>query len=133
MNILFLTLLELTVNEEHNIYSDLISALKSRNHSVQIACPTNSITSYSRLKNGNGCLRIKTGEKIVYKNDPSLACTVAGDRTINYNGEITSVSALAQRLLSLNHPVQGTLHFTYNGELLCDLRERLENEGRYGK
>ena len=76
---------------------------------------------------------IKKGEQIVYKNDPTIVCTVAGDRTINHNGTITSVSALAQKLLEFNHPVQGTLHFTYNGEVLADLRARLEAEGKYGK
>lgn len=75
---------------------------------------------------------IKKGEKIVYKNDPSIICTVADDRTIEYNGEITSVSALAQKLLGCAHPVQGTLHFTYNGEVLADLRARLESENKYG-
>lgn len=76
---------------------------------------------------------IKIGEHIVYKNDTSVICTVAGDRTINYNGTITSVSALAQKILAFTHPVQGTLHFTYNGEVLADLRARLETEGKYGK
>ncbi|MGN0805332.1 MAG: GIY-YIG nuclease family protein [Candidatus Coproplasma sp.] len=76
---------------------------------------------------------IKTGEQIIYKHDPSVICTVVGDRTIKYNGETTSVSALAQKLLGFNHPVQGTLHFTYNGEILADLRTRLEAEGKYGK
>ena len=76
---------------------------------------------------------IKAGEIIKYKNDPSIICTVVGDRTINYNGETTSVSALAQKLLGFNHPVQGTLHFTYNREILADLRARLETEGKYGK
>lgn len=76
---------------------------------------------------------IQTGEKIAFKNDPSIICTVVGDRTINYNGETTSVSALAQRLLNANHPIQGTLYFTYNGEVLADLRTRLESEGKYGK
>lgn len=67
----------------------------------------------------------------MYKNDASVVCTVAGDRTIKFNGTATSVSALAQKLLGLSHPVQGTLHFTYNGEILADLRERLEAEGKY--
>lgn len=76
---------------------------------------------------------INIGEEIVYKNDASVVCTVVGDRTIKYNGSTTSVSALAQKLLGLNHPVQGTLYFTYNGEILSDLRARLETEGRYQK
>lgn len=75
---------------------------------------------------------IKKGEQIIYKNNPAIICTVAGARTISYKGTITSVSALAQKLLESNHPVQGTLHFTYNGEVLADLRARLETEGKYG-
>lgn len=71
---------------------------------------------------------IKVGEQLIYKNDPAVVCTVAGDSTIEYNGEITSVSALAQTLLGLKYPVQGTLYFTYNGETLADLRKRLETE-----
>lgn len=58
---------------------------------------------------------------------------LAGDRTIKYNGATTSVSALAQKLLELSHPVQGTLYFTYNGEILADLRARLELAGSYKK
>lgn len=76
---------------------------------------------------------IKVGEQLIYKHDTAIVCAVAGDRTIEYNGAVTSVSALAQKLLGYNHPVQGTLHFTYNGEVLADLRERLEAEGKYGK
>lgn len=76
---------------------------------------------------------INIGEEIVYKNDASVVCTVVGDRTIKYNGSTTSVSALAQKLLELNRPVQGTLYFTYNGEILSDLRARFEAEGRYQK
>lgn len=76
---------------------------------------------------------INIGEAIVYKNDVSIVCTVVGDRTIKYNGSTTSVSALAQKLLGFNHPVQGTLYFTYNGEILSDLRARLEAEGKYQK
>lgn len=76
---------------------------------------------------------IKMGEEVVFKNDSSVICTVVGDRTIKFNDTVTSVSALAQKLLGVNHPVQGTLYFTYNGEILSDLRGRLEAEGKYQK
>lgn len=76
---------------------------------------------------------IKKGEEVVYKDDTSIVCTVEGDRTINYNGEVTSLSALAQKLHGFDHPVQGTLWFTYNGEILADMRIRLEAEGKYKK
>lgn len=44
---------------------------------------------------------IKIGEKIVYKHDTEIVCTVVSDRTISYEGVITSVSALAQKLLGV--------------------------------
>ena len=40
--------------------------------------------------------------------------------------ETTSLSALARKLKQFDHPVQGTLWFSYKGETLVDLRERVE-------
>ena len=51
--------------------------------------------------------------------------------TVIYNGEEWSLSALAKVLLKRNSTVQGTLHFSYNGETISDLRERLEEENNY--
>ena len=45
-----------------------------------------------------------------------------------YNGETTSLSALAQKLKGFTHPVQGTIWFTYNGEKLDDLRKRIAQQ-----
>lgn len=74
---------------------------------------------------------IHNGEIISYVYDPSITCIVSGDREITFNGNKTSLSALAKKLL--NHPtsIQGTLYFTYNGEILSALRKRLEDEGKY--
>lgn len=74
---------------------------------------------------------IKNGEQIVYVHDTNIICTVASDREILFNGKKTSLSALAKKLLNRNASVQGTLHFTYNGEILSALRKRLEDEGKY--
>lgn len=74
---------------------------------------------------------IKDGEKIVYINDSSIECVVVGEREISYNGETTSLSALAKKLLKRARSVQGTLYFTYKGEVLSALRKRLEDEGLY--
>ena len=38
------------------------------------------------------------------------------------------MSALAQRLLGTNYPVQGPAFFTYHGEKLTDYRDRLDEE-----
>ena len=76
---------------------------------------------------------IKDGEKILFIGDPSVVCYVVGEREISYHGEATSLSALAKKLLKKSHAVQGTLYFSYDGEVLSALRKRLEDEGVYGQ
>ncbi len=68
---------------------------------------------------------IPFGAEIVFTEDPNVKATVIDDRHIEYNGETTSLSALAQRLKGFSHAVQGPLWFAYNGERLRDLRHRL--------
>ena len=71
---------------------------------------------------------IPVGAEIVFIEDPSIKATVIDDRKIEYNGETTSVSALAQQLKAFDHPVQGTLWFTYNGKRLTEIRDELDNK-----
>lgn len=68
---------------------------------------------------------IKPGEKLQWFLDESIEVTVVDDRHIEYEGEITSTSALAQRLLKKSYPLQGTLRFKYKGEILNDIRNRM--------
>ena len=69
---------------------------------------------------------IPVGSEIAFIEDETVKAIVVDDRHIEYEGETTSVSALAQKLKEFEHPVQGTLWFTYQGERLTDLRDRLE-------
>lgn len=71
---------------------------------------------------------IPAGSEVVFIEDESIIASVIDDRRIEYNGETTSLSALAQKLKGFNHPVQGTLWFTYKGEKLSELRNRVESE-----
>ncbi len=71
---------------------------------------------------------IPQGSEVRFIENPDVAATVIDDRHIEYNGETTSLSALAQRLKNFDHPVQGTLWFTYRGERLCDLRDKMEKQ-----
>ena len=70
---------------------------------------------------------IKPGEHVVFIDDNNVQPVVVDDRHIEYDGVTTSLSALAQELKGFNHPVQGTLWFTYNGVKLTDLRDQFEN------
>ena len=69
---------------------------------------------------------IPIGAEHIYVDGPSIKIMVVDDRHIQYGNEtIPPLSALAKRLKAFDHPVQGTLYFKYNGEILNDLRDRL--------
>lgn len=70
---------------------------------------------------------IPFGSEIEYVEDPSIRPVVIDDRHIEFQGETTSVSALARKLKGYDHQVQGTLWFKYKGEVLSELRDRLES------
>ena len=69
---------------------------------------------------------IRPGEKVQFIDDPSIEAIVVDDRHIEYNGETTSLSALAKELKGFGHVTQGPKWFMYNGEVLKDMRRRLE-------
>lgn len=71
---------------------------------------------------------IQPGERIVYIEDETITPIVIDDRRIEWNGETTSLSALAQQLKGFTHAVQGTLWFSYNGVVLNDLRNAMEKQ-----
>ena len=77
-------------------------------------------------------LGIPVGSELVYVHNPDIKVVVADEkRCVLYNGEEWSLSGLAKVLLKRNCSVQGTLHFSYNGEIIFDLRNRLEEENNY--
>ena len=69
---------------------------------------------------------IAPGERVVFIENESIQPIVVDDRHIEYDGQTTSLSALAQQIKGFNHPVQGTLWFTYKGVKLTELREQME-------
>ena len=75
----------------------------------------------------NEC-NIPFGSEIHYINDETIVAKVLDDRHIIYNNETTSLSALARKLLNTEYDVQGTLYFTYNGQVLNDLRNNLNHQ-----
>lgn len=69
---------------------------------------------------------IPFGSELTFVENEDIKVTVVDDRHIEYKGETTSVSALAQRIKGFDHPVQGTLWFKYNGKRLIDIRDEME-------
>ena len=74
-------------------------------------------------------LGIKPGEYLEYVRDPKIKVKVLNDdRLVEYEGKEYHLSNLAQQLLGKPFRVQGPLYFSYNGEVLTELRDRLENK-----
>ena len=74
-------------------------------------------------------LGIKPGEYLEYIRDPKIKVKVLNDdRLVEYEGKEYHLSNLSQQLLGKPFRVQGSLYFSYNGEILTELRDRLENK-----
>ena len=74
---------------------------------------------------------IAEGEELSYYSRPEIKATVKDERTILFNGTVTSLSASAQMIENVNHPVQGTIYWCYQGETLKERRRRMEESGEY--
>ena len=92
-------------------------------------------TRTKRSNNSFKLLNIAVGEEIYFLHDESIVARVVNDRNkIEYENEVYSVTALAQKLLIERHGwsedlhVNGWRYFTKNGLTLSDLRDRIENE-----
>ena len=66
-------------------------------------------------------LGIPEGAVLHYKADPSVTCTVCGERKVNYQGRICSMTALVKELQGITSPVQGTLWFTWEGRTVAEM------------
>ena len=74
-------------------------------------------------------LGIKPGELLEYIHDTSIKVKVLDDnRLVEYEGKEYHLSNLAQQLSGRPSRVQGPLHFAYKGEILTELRDRLERK-----
>lgn len=69
---------------------------------------------------------LREGSKVQFINDPSIEAIVVDDRHVEYNGETTSLSSLAQDLLGYPYKVQGPAYFTYEGRKLSDIRNEID-------
>ncbi len=67
------------------------------------------------------------GDEIAFVNDTSQVAFVDDDRYVMYEGERYSLTSLALKLLGRSGAVQGPLYFSYEGQILHDLRIQAES------
>ena len=107
--------------------SDCLKRLTPEGHEVLDEQIANEIREESRRGPFRfSAVEIPVDSVLRFNDDPSIEVTVVDDRHISYKGEVTSLSALAQQLKGFDHPVQGTVYFSYQGETLLDRRLRME-------
>lgn len=74
-------------------------------------------------------VNVPIGSEIVFVNDENIKARVialSGQKTIEFNGDITSPSAAAKQVLGYGSNVAGTMYWMYEGETLDERRRRLE-------
>ena len=104
----------------------LWSATKKEKAEEQVADEIATESAEKKSKFTFKALGIGVGEVLEYIHDKSIKVVVVDElRHVSYNGETWTLSGLAQKLLKRNCTVQGTLHFSYKGEVLVDMRVRL--------
>ncbi len=67
---------------------------------------------------------IPMGAELVYIEDTSLVVKVVSERKVEYNGEITSLSGILEKIKG--HAMQGPAYFTYKGRLISDIAEETQ-------
>lgn len=73
-------------------------------------------------------INIPIGAKLSFSRDKKITVTVVDDRKVEYNGVTTTLSAVAKQLLGTSYDVQGPHFFTYNGELLTNIRDNKQGD-----
>ncbi len=71
---------------------------------------------------------IPIGAELVFSRDENIKAKVIDNRSVMFNGEITSLSTSAQKILNYDYGVAGTDYWMYEGETLDERRRRIESE-----
>lgn len=76
--------------------------------------------------------KVPFGAELQFVRDETISCKVIDDRSVEFKGQKTSLSAAASDLLRekgrQSTQVQGPLYWLYEGETLVERRQRLEVE-----
>ncbi|SEQ30704.1 Protein of unknown function [Lachnospiraceae bacterium RM5] len=67
---------------------------------------------------------IPMGAELVFTEDPNVVVTVVGERKVQYNDEITSLSAISDKIKG--YSTSGPQFFTYNGKTVSQIAEETQ-------
>ena len=71
---------------------------------------------------------IPVGAELIFSRDENIKAKVIDNKSVEYNGEITSLPTSAQKILGYDYGIAGTDYWMYEGETLDERRRRFESE-----
>ena len=72
-------------------------------------------------------VEIPVGAELVFSRDETKKAKVIDNRSIEFQGESTSLSSAAQKILGCDYGIAGPDYWMYEGETLDERRKRLES------
>jgi len=79
-----------------------------------------------RAKFNFNMVDIPVGAELIFSRDENVKAKVLDNHSIEFNGEITSLSSSAQKILDYDYGVAGTDYWMFEGETLDERRKRFE-------
>lgn len=72
--------------------------------------------------------KISVGAELIFSRDEKIKAKVIDKHSVEYEGDLTSLSKSAQKILGYEYGVAGTDYWMYEGETLDERRRRFESE-----
>ena len=72
--------------------------------------------------------KIPVGAELIFSRDENIKAKVIDNHFVEYDGEKTSLSSSAQKILGFDYGVAGTDYWMYEGETLDERRKRLATQ-----
>jgi hypothetical protein len=70
---------------------------------------------------------IPIGAELIFSRDENKKAKVIDDHSVEYNGEVISLSTSAQKILGYDYGVAGTDYWMYDGETLDERRRKFDD------
>ena len=107
---------------------EAIATISGSQDKLKKLCTNDSSTDSKKTKkppvNFVKC-NIPIGAELVYVDDPNVRVIVATERKVQYNNELTSLSAIVQNIKGIQ-AAAGPNYFTYNGEIVSEIAARTQ-------
>ena len=110
-----ISLLELMITE------DVTPTLQAEAEKVDAAAKAGSDRLKARRPNQNFLEMGIPAGSVLHFTHSEESCTVLNGRRVSYNGEDISLTALTKELLEIDHSVQPSPYWLFNGRLLTDI------------